>query len=547
MLFRKRAHFNIVLYFCVCWLCAAAPQISDAAYTVTIQPIVTVSEEYTDNLFLSEDDKEHEFITIVSPGILIQAKEQTSEFSLLYEAGYSSYARNGEYDSWRHLSEFKGFFRFGRHTELSFRNTFLLTEEPTGRLRELFDEEDAPPPIDDTPIVETETVRRRREKYYRDTANIALVHQYGVNDQISFIYDYDILNNQDQRVRDRERHRPAAEIRHWLIPNELGLQGLVRYSREDVEDSTDEFGYYEESIHPSLFFTYWVNPKQFRLKTGLSYEYGEYREEDPAIGEEFENTYYVINPLMEWSYLFRPQKILLDGLVGYEKGNNNVDDVNLGPAEKYEWWHGTGRITRIFSQRFQGFLQYDQGLMDFDNEDADYIVYSPSIGFQYIVAEDTPMMFSIGYLYRDREVGASDDAFIFSGELRRWQFVKDAYLSFLAESGYNTDNVGAERLGFGLYYSAKALAEYLFTRNWTGSIYSIFEKNEYTDFEERRDDTEVEFGSELIYSPSPTDWLSFHLKYAYRNMDSTFDEDDYKENRILLEVRLAPPNPYTIY
>ena len=39
------------------------------------------------------------------------------------------------------------------------------------------------------------------------------------------------------------------------------------------------------------------------------------------------------------------------------------------------------------------------------------------------------------------------------------------------------------------------------------------------------------------------EWMSLSLNYTYRKVDSTLDQDDYDENRVIFRITLFPPPP----
>lgn len=525
--------------------CAALyPDSVVAGDRIEIKPIFTIEEEYTDNLFLSDQIKERDFITTVTPGILIEAKARTRDVSFLYEVGRSFYDRFSENDSWRQHSLLNGYFSLGRHTRVDFRNDFLITEEPTANLRDILLESDNSSSEPVERIAETETVRRSREKYTTDTAHLAFTHDFSPYDSLIIQYDFDFLDNQDPSVRDKIRHRPAAAFKYWISPDRLGLEGGAYYSREDVSDSTAQVGYRQDSIHPSTYLLYWAIPERLFFRTGIAFQYGEYTggEQISDLVDDPNQKYSSYAPVIEMKYISIPQKFGVDAMVMYEIGENDIGRGFSNPTDNFESWKGSLAFIKLFSRQLKGFVRYDHGIVDFDGEEADYTVYAPAIGFEYLLTRDLPLIFSLGYAVRDLKVGSADQALIFNGELGKWRFVKDGALSFKAASGYDESNYGAERLGFGWYYNAEALAEYQFSRYLTGTMSGFYEKNQYTDYETQRDDATLELTTGLVFKPDS--WYSLRLDYSYRTVDSTLEENDYTENRVFLEIVLSPHRPF---
>jgi hypothetical protein len=66
---------------------------------VDITPSVTLREEYNDNIFLTESAKEFDYITKLSPGILIEYSPGSSlDLSLDYRLDFRFYSRNSEFN-----------------------------------------------------------------------------------------------------------------------------------------------------------------------------------------------------------------------------------------------------------------------------------------------------------------------------------------------------------------------------------------------------------------------------------------------------------------
>ncbi|NJL58437.1 MAG: outer membrane beta-barrel protein [Desulfobacteraceae bacterium] len=104
-----------------------------AGYQFLLTPKFSLSEEYTDNLLLDNTDKQEDFITVFSPGIVAKLWDRTGSVTLEYSPGYSVYANASENNTLRHKALLSGRFGFSRRTDLSFRNTFQATEDPAAQ------------------------------------------------------------------------------------------------------------------------------------------------------------------------------------------------------------------------------------------------------------------------------------------------------------------------------------------------------------------------------------------------------------------------------
>lgn len=190
-----------------------------AIAVIDITPEFTASEEYTDNLNLTNDNEEHEFITLLSPGATIDFRGRSANLALSYNPTYAIYSRFSENNAWRHNADLEGNIALGRRTDLTVTDTFLLTEDPASET--------------DT------TVRRDRQTYYTNTADISFTHQFGPRDSFHLGYRYGLLENEDDAISDTQEHTPYLGLEYWILPNSLGLLAEGAYTRGQVENDED--------------------------------------------------------------------------------------------------------------------------------------------------------------------------------------------------------------------------------------------------------------------------------------------------------------------
>ncbi|MBW2643054.1 MAG: outer membrane beta-barrel protein [Deltaproteobacteria bacterium] len=226
------------------------------AYQATFIPRISVSEEYTDNIFLTDSNKEHEYITIISPGFTAQILGKYSGAEISYDAGYSIYDKYDEYDGWRHNVEFSGWSELSKNTRLEVNNSFLRTEDP------LRDSDIAALRAENPEALIDSTIRRSRQIYYTNTAGINLIHQFGRADSFNLGFIHSFLKNDDPDYEDNERYNPYAGLTYWFA-SEWGLNMNGSYTKGDFDDSDDLDGWYGSarlikrfSRHLEGFFQY---------------------------------------------------------------------------------------------------------------------------------------------------------------------------------------------------------------------------------------------------------------------------------------------------
>ena len=158
-------------------------------YQATFIPRISINEEYTDNLFLTKRDKEHEYITTISPGFTAQILGKNSGAEISYDPEYSIYDEYDEYDSWRHDARFSGWVQMAKNTRLEVNDSFLYTEDP------LRDPDIARLRAEEPGVLIDSTIRRTRETYYTNTAGINLIHQFGRADSFNIGFIHSFLEN----------------------------------------------------------------------------------------------------------------------------------------------------------------------------------------------------------------------------------------------------------------------------------------------------------------------------------------------------------------
>ena len=71
-------------------------------YEATFEPKISVGTEYTDNLFLTDKNKESDYITTISPSFKAEILGKKSGAKVSYAPSYAFYDEYDELDHWRH-------------------------------------------------------------------------------------------------------------------------------------------------------------------------------------------------------------------------------------------------------------------------------------------------------------------------------------------------------------------------------------------------------------------------------------------------------------
>ncbi|MEE4601809.1 MAG: outer membrane beta-barrel protein, partial [Desulfobacteraceae bacterium] len=179
------------------------PPAFSAQFTFT--PRTSAEVEYTDNVFLTKNNTEDDFITTLSAGFTAQLLGRTNGLELSFDPAYVFYEDFTENDGWRLPASLRAWTDVTRATRLEFSNDFTRTEDPVARDR-ITAEGGRVEETGDT------TVRSSRDAYYRNTARVNISHRFGREDRVYAGFLYGLLRNDDNQVEDNDEYRASAGL-----------------------------------------------------------------------------------------------------------------------------------------------------------------------------------------------------------------------------------------------------------------------------------------------------------------------------------------------
>ncbi len=196
------------------------------------------------------------------------------------------------------------------------------------------------------------------------------------------------------------------------------------------------------------------------------------------------------------------------------------------------------RFLREFSQHLNGFVGYRHTVADEPGDEDDYQVFEPFIGVDWEPSKDFFASLSLGYFYKKNETGSDDGGMTLSGDLgKSWRFRRGA-IRLSGGTGYEQSYGGAENLGFTVYYQAMIAGNYALTKRTDALASFSAVRNEYLDEEPERDDNVYTAVAGLRYRMLR--WLYLNMTYSHQKLDSNLNENDYRENRVVMSVSLVP-------
>lgn len=212
------------------------------AAPVDFTPALTLSEEYTDNLYLVPDSegKVDEYITSLSLGLITEIRGRTAGLEFNYTPSYIMFEDNNDLDYWRHYAHLNYWNAVGRNTRLELTSTYLETEDP----RDQSDEA--------APAIGTDATRRSRDRYRRNANELRLSNQFGSSNSIygavAYEFHEDVNPLENVEIDDYEDLRPSLGLEFWLGPR-WGLV-LDAYSSNRIYE--DDSRYDRKEYHGSI-------------------------------------------------------------------------------------------------------------------------------------------------------------------------------------------------------------------------------------------------------------------------------------------------------
>lgn len=396
--------------------------VSAIAAQYNFTPRVTASETYTDNVFLTDNDKEDDYITEASAGGIFSILGKTSGMNFDVAPGYRWYAQNTKKDTWRLPATLDIWKDFSRRTRFEIFDRFLRDDDPEADRAVISEETGQERAPGDT------TVSRGRNVYYTNYTTARLNHQFGSDDSVygQFLYSLRRENNSGPDANDNDRYAPSAGLTYWFGPK-WGTTLNAVYTRALFDNDSDyrdyagqfqlmrrftryfqlfgRFGYANRNnddndvndyqvYAPSAGFIYDVAPDS-RITLGGGYYYQDIDGGDNEQGPFVNGEAYKL-----WNYQRWNARLL---------GNSGLDRNDFGSEQLgFEWYAGIESEARYnFTRNFYGNVLGRYRYSDFINENRKDKRYTAGAGLGWLPTQW--MTLSLEYNYNKFNSDASED------------------------------------------------------------------------------------------------------------------------------------------
>lgn|GEM_PF-1167800 len=409
---------------------------STEAAQFLFRPELIVSGAYNDNIYLTPDNEQDDFITTAGLGLTGQIVGRTAGLELNYTPTYSTFADNSDLDYWRHTARLLVYKQLGRNTRFEFTNDYLETEDPT---------DEAPDYTPDDPTqgapIETDPNRRGRNRYRTYSADASLRHQFGTRDNIEtavrFNYRVDIDTPISGTAEDYTEVSPRLGLEYWFTQR-WGMEADGFHSNRTYDERNDreEYTGYMRLLHA---FTRHVSGYLEYRHTELDYDRDEdptvdidYKLYEPAIGfrwefqedarftlsvgylfqdlkgvEDDDDYGWLVNSEIAKRWSFRRSYLELIGGSGYQIADRGVEDLGLNI-----YYTGRATIGYNFSTRATGELHGGYRYDDYPDETPDRQDQLWDAGATLRYQALQWMNIELTYSYRDRQSDLATNEYV---------------------------------------------------------------------------------------------------------------------------------------
>jgi hypothetical protein len=227
-----------------------------AEFNYQLTPGIAVSEDYNDNLFLSETDEVSDYITGITPSLSFDIITEPTNLQFYYAPTFVFYRDNKQYDTTRQLATLTWGQGLSKHLRFDLKDTYYRSEQP----------------IEYSDVVVG--VRKTRQTYQRNLGEISGSFLFGPENKFSLGYSVNHVVNEDPTIDNGRVQNLPANLAYWFNVRN-GLELNYQYTKADFsrdvgvaqDDFTGNAGgaryIYRFNPHSSIFVGYNITTRDF--------------------------------------------------------------------------------------------------------------------------------------------------------------------------------------------------------------------------------------------------------------------------------------------
>ena len=358
----KALHAGIVLTLVLIMAAGTA-----SAAPLLFTPRATVTERYSDNIFLDHDNKKSDFITTPTVGFTAEIPGQSTGLSLSYDGGYNFYAEHATNDGWQHNALGNVYHNFTRDTRLDLNSYFLYAKEANNQ--------DVVNQQGNVVAPGDFSSRQGLNTYYRDYSTARLMHQFGPENSTYAQFVYGFLHNKSDQFQDSQEISPSVGMTYWWTTwTGIELEGAyLRGLYDNAGQATNgEDDFQQGSGRARLNHRLAPNYGFFEQYQQIYRNYDGNQAGQAQTNGQLNQDYWVYAPSVGLFYQFDPTLTASIGLGYFYQQIQNADDQQgffpTGDINKlwdYQSWSvrargSAGIASQDFNAQNQGFTRYVQ-------------------------------------------------------------------------------------------------------------------------------------------------------------------------------------------
>ncbi len=354
---------------------------------------LSASTEYTDNLYLTENNKKDDWTSLFGGSFSASRASRISELSFEYDFERAQYWRYPKNNTNRHAFNLSYFRALSKRLNFSLNNNYYRSEEPIERNEEVFRER-----------------KGKREPYYRYTASTRLSYEFWRKSSLEVGVSLNYLQNKDPDVEDSRIYNEFIKINKDFVRYFASLGFMFTQREFETEKPVNTWG-----INSSLGYRIAHNKH-------LSLNFSAERTQE--IGPEGED-YWTYNTNLAYTYSPTPDQTYGCSVGFYYRKVDGSSDKNKGFTYNLNYAKNYRHTT--FSVSGSGGYTYEYGEAE-NTGFTEYYLISGSVSHQF--TRTLTGVVSASYRIEDfkQEENRTDKTYFFSASLRK-QLLKKLFFS----------------------------------------------------------------------------------------------------------------------